>query len=53
MLNNQYIRNIIGNKLIQFIKENPDKELNYRWLSKNPNITWDIVKNYPDKEWNY
>jgi hypothetical protein len=25
----------------------------YRWLSENPNITWDIVKDNPDTPWDY
>ena len=29
------------------------KEWNYRALSANPNITWDIVLANPDKAWDY
>jgi hypothetical protein len=38
---------------MDIVKNNPDKEWNYDWLSINPNITWKIVQNNPDKEWNY
>ena len=33
------------------MEANPDKPWNYAWLSKNPNITWDIVEANPDKSW--
>jgi hypothetical protein len=36
-----------------YIKLNPDKRWNYYNLSKNPNITWDVVAAHPDKPWNY
>ena len=31
----------------------PNKKWNYRWLSINPNITWDIVKNTLEKKWDW
>ena len=30
-----------------------DLSWDYYWLSRNPNITWDIVKSHPDKPWDY
>ena len=30
-----------------------DKDWNYYWLSKNSNITWDIVQNNPQIQWGY
>jgi hypothetical protein len=36
-----------------YVKNNPDKPWFYPYLSKNPNVTWDIVQNNPDKPWNY
>ena len=38
---------------IQFILDNPDKPWDYLCLSKNPNITWEIVKDNPDIAWDY
>ena len=32
-----------------FVKNNPDKPWNWYALSGNPNITWDIVRDNPDK----
>jgi hypothetical protein len=29
------------------------KGINYNELSSNPNITWDIITDNPDKEWDY
>ena len=61
--NNQF--NILYKKTIQtmssyeesnwfdYIKNNPDKQWNYHQLSRNPNVTWDIVAANPDKPWNY
>ena len=37
------------------IKQHPDKDWDFFWLSQNPAITWDIVQNNPNplgKEWN-
>ena len=34
-------------------KNNPDKKWDYISLSRNPNITWDIVNANPDIEWDY
>lgn len=31
----------------------PEQAWDYYYLSKNPNITWDIVCAHPDKPWNY
>ena len=50
-MNNQYIRNIIGEKFIKFVKENPNKYWNWHGISQNPNITWDIIKSNIDKPW--
>ena len=37
----------------KFICDNEGKDLDWVDLSKNPNITWDIIQNNPDKEWNW
>ena len=47
---NSYIRNIIGKKLIKLVDYNPDKPWNWDGLSRNPNITWEIIKNNPEKD---
>ena len=36
-----------------YIKNNPDKPWDWGNLSRNPNVTWDIVVANPDKPWNY
>ena len=36
-----------------FILANPDKPWNWRQLSRNPNITMEIVSANPDKPWNW
>jgi hypothetical protein len=35
------------------VQTNPDKPWNYRWLSGNPSITWDVVQANPNKPWDY
>ena len=40
-------------KWFQFILDNPEKGWDYWGLSKNPNITWEIVKKHPEFNWNY
>jgi len=42
------IRHIIKSK---FIKETPVNPWNWDGISENPNITWEIIKANPDKEW--
>ena len=37
----------------QFILNNPNKPWNYYPLSKNPNITWEIVINNLQIKWSY
>ena len=43
----------------QYVLDHPNKSWNYNqfWnyiiLSQNPNITWEIVQNNPDKDWDY
>ena len=37
----------------QVILDNPDKDWDWYELSKNPNITWEIVQQHPDKPWNW
>ena len=36
-----------------FIKNNPEKPWNWRWLSRNPSITWTIVQANPEKPWDW
>ena len=35
----------------EYIINNADKPWDYGMLSKNPNITWEIVRDNPDKSW--
>ena len=49
----QEINYFWGKEWFQFIKDNSDKPWDFRLLSKNPNITWDIVQANPDKPWNF
>ena len=30
-----------------------DKPWDWRYISKNPNITMEIIEKYPDKPWNW
>lgn len=48
-----YIRNEIGKKFINFIREKP--RLGWHWdeISKNPNITFDIIQENPDLNWDW
>ena len=40
-------------KFWKFIENHPDKEWNWVGLSRNPNITFDIVLAHPDKPWEW
>ena len=37
----------------QFILDNKGQNWDYRWLSFNPNITWEIVQNNPHVGWHH
>ena len=37
----------------KFIEDNPDKHWVWRYLSMNPNITWDIIKDNPLHNWDW
>ena len=39
--------------LSQSIKTFPENFWNFKMLSENPNITWEIVQSNPDKPWSY
>ena len=38
---------------MKIIKYNPDKPLDWDGISWNPKITWDIIKDNPDKRLKY
>jgi hypothetical protein len=38
---------------MNIINANRDKPWNWKYLSYNPNITWDIVNAHPDKPWDW
>ena len=40
-------------KFWKFIEDNLDKPWSWRWLSQNPNITFDIVLAHPNKSWDW
>ena len=37
----------------KFIEDNPDKPWKWVYLSRNPNITFDIILAHPDKPWKW
>ena len=37
----------------QYIKDHPDKPWNWKSLSSNLNITWEIIQQNPDKPWDW
>ena len=37
----------------QFVCDDSSEYWSHSCLSNNPNITWEIVKNNPDKKWSY
>ena len=41
------------NRLYILLELFPNNDWHYGCLSRNPNITWDIVKANPNKPWNY
>src|SRR5271166_2603133 len=46
-------RIIFANHLVTLLKFLHDTPWNYCWLSENPNITWEIVMQNPNKSWDY
>ena len=41
------------NWLLYFLLKYPEKDWNWWVLSKNPNITWEIVQANPHRKWNW
>jgi hypothetical protein len=46
--NDPYIRSLIGEQLIALIHKYPDKDWNWCAISRNPNITMEIIEKYLD-----
>ena len=46
-------KQIMSGKFIKFINENPEKPWSWDCISRNPNITWDIIEANPEKPWNW
>ena len=44
---------IFANHLRTLLKFLPNKPWDYDWLSGNPSINWEIVRNNPEIPWNY
>ena len=40
-----------SDKWFQYVKNHPDKEWSYLYLSENPNITWKTIQENPDNPW--
>ena len=38
---------------LKFIKESPDKPWDWWCISRNPNITWQIVRDNPMQNWDW
>ena len=43
----------IGKRFLEFINANPDKPWDWRWISKNPNLTMETINANPDKPWDW
>jgi hypothetical protein len=41
------------NTLIYLLKKHPDKNWSWYCISRNPNITMDIIEKHPEKPWNW
>ena len=50
--NSNYIENEWNHNYLKFIKQHLDK-FNLTTLSKNPNITWDMIINNSDINWDW
>ena len=37
----------------QYILDHPEKPWNWQGISRNPNITWDIVEAHPEIPWDW
>jgi DNA-dependent RNA polymerase auxiliary subunit epsilon len=39
--------------LEKLLEKYPDKPWNWRWISKNPNLTMEFIEKNPDKPWDW
>src|SRR4051812_45453863 len=42
-----------GNELEKLLQKFPEKPWDWKWLSANPNITFDYVRKHPEKPWDW
>jgi hypothetical protein len=49
--NDHSIRSLIGQQLMAFIQEHPDKPWDYHGIIYNPNITMEFIEAHPGKPW--
>ena len=49
----QILMNKWSEKWFDFVKQNPDKPWNWHGISRNPNVTWEIIQANPDKPWHW
>ena len=50
---NDFYKNEFNKKFYNLIEKYPDKPWEWIYISKNPNITWDVIENNPDKPWDW
>ena len=53
LVNEEIKRKLEDNELIKLLNTFPDKEWDWYALSRNPNITWNIVEANPNKPWDW
>ena len=53
MLTDFEIKNIVGERLLNFIRENPNKDWDWKVISYNPNITMDNIHDNPHLPWDW
>ena len=46
-------QNCEENDLIKLLAHFPDKSWNWYYISLNPNITWEIIRDNPEIPWNW
>ena len=47
------LKDYYTNDLLELLELFQDKHWDYKWLSQNPNINWEIVRDNQDKPWSY
>ncbi len=52
-MNLKQLENEWRQKWFQYILDHPEKDWDYKFLSCNPNVTWEMIQANPQMHWDF